>query len=424
MAHSSGKRRLFMSDLQLQTAVSSKKQSVWTDRNFLTLFFASTLISFGMRVYELALPLIMYQISDHSSVAMSTMRAVEFLPNLLLAMIIGVIIDRVNKKKFMQMSIGVQVVILFGLYLLMQTGHAYLAVFLVGGFVLMTFNYSYYNARTSITKIVLPTELLTSSNAVFSFVMTLFVILGPALSGFILMFSKLQNGLLITGCCLFAGFLIAQTLKMKEEVIPKNKNTIWSDLLDGFRELRANRPLVLLTMLVIVTNSTDGMFSTMIVFFGKDSLHLDNSQLGLLLSSAGLGGLVGSLLVSKLRKAFQLGHLLAVTILMSGLSYLLVYLGHNSLTVAVALFIEGLFMTIFSVCVWSFRQETTPAHLMGRISGITGSLFKLGMPFAIFASGWVSELFNTTDVFLISAVGNLLLLVLYLRMPLFKMKGL
>ncbi len=84
-------------DTKTKVLSSSKIGTVWKNKNFLILFFAGAILSLGNRVYELALPLILYELT-HSSVAMSTMRAIEFLPNLFLAMFIGVLVDRANKK--------------------------------------------------------------------------------------------------------------------------------------------------------------------------------------------------------------------------------------------------------------------------------------------------------------------------------------
>src|SRR5690349_920488 len=88
---------------------------IWQHRNFLTLIGTAFLVSFGGRVYELALPLIIYELSG-SSVAMGTMRAVEFLPNLLFALFIGVFVDRADKKIWMLTAVALQTALLFALY--------------------------------------------------------------------------------------------------------------------------------------------------------------------------------------------------------------------------------------------------------------------------------------------------------------------
>lgn len=84
------------------------------------------------------------------------MRGIEFLPNLLLAMFIGVIVDRVHKKRWSLTAILLQIVILAVLYLAIENGYQAAPMFYVAGFMLMTFGYAYSNARVAMVKHSLP----------------------------------------------------------------------------------------------------------------------------------------------------------------------------------------------------------------------------------------------------------------------------
>jgi MFS family permease len=404
-----------------QAAEDGARLSVWRNRSFVVIFFSTALLAFGSKVYELALPLIIYEMTQ-SSVYMATMRSIEFLPNLLLAMFIGVLVDRFNKKKWTQLMVVGQGVLLLALFLLVEYGVADLIHFYVAGFLLMTFNYGFGNARVSIVKHVIPKPLLTSANAKFSFVHTLIEIMGPAISGFILLFASLHDGLLLTACACFMALLSISFLERDDLQPVARQGAFWQEFKAGWKELFANRPLWLITLLVIFLNATSGMYDAMVIFFAKDHLHLDNSQLGLVLSVAGLGGLVGSSLVSYCRKRFPTGRLLGTTIFLLGVAYLIMYLANNVWVMCLSLFLSGMIGTIESICIWTFRQETTPTQLIGRISGITGSIFKLGMVFTIYGSGWVSAFLGTSYVFLAAAVANLLIFLVYRRLSLWHLR--
>ncbi|MDP5274925.1 MFS transporter [Chengkuizengella axinellae] len=402
------------------TAIQEKRESIsiWMNKNFVILFITGSILAFGSKVYELALPLILYELTQ-SSVIMSTMRGIEFLPNLLLAMFIGVIVDRVNKKRWSLMAIVFQIIVLFMLFILIQFGNHNLILFYISGFMLMTCSYAYYNAQASIVKQVLPTQLLTSANASFSFVHKFVGIMGPAITGFILLLSDLHYGLLITSTAFSFAFFLLLFLDSKE-LVKKRKSNFWEDLKAGWKELRRNKPLWLITILVIFSNSTIGMVDTMVIFFAKDELKLDSSQLGIVLSCAGIGGLVGSSIVSYIRKKFSLGFILGVSTLLTGLAYFVLFMTENIWLLGVGLFLEGLFGIIGTICIWSYRQETTPQQFIGRISGITGSIFKLGMPFAIFASGWIAEWYDPSTVFLLAFILNIFIFIWVRKSPLWK----
>jgi hypothetical protein len=68
-----------------------------------------------------------------------------------------------------------------------------------------------------------------------------------------------------------------------------------------------------------------------------------------------------------------------------------------------------------NVCVWSYRQESTSLALIGRVSGITGSLFKLLMPLTLWLSGALAGSWPLTQL-LLAAAGLSLLAALCCRL--------
>lgn len=250
---------------------------------------------------------------------------------------------------------------------------------------------------------------------------TIIEIMGPAISGFILLFTSLHYGFLITGTAYLLALCAISFLEKKEASAPSAKESFWKEFAAGWRELLRNRPLWQITVLVIFLNATSGMFDAMIVYFAKDQQRLDNSQLGMVLSVIGAGGLVGSALVVYLRKRFPTGRLLATTILLLGVSYSLMVLAQNIWLMCLALFLTGMIGTIENICIWTFRQETTPLSMMGRITDFTGSIFKLGMVFSIYLSGWVTEWMGPGIVFTAAAIGNLLIFLVYRQLSLWRL---
>ncbi|MCW0469751.1 hypothetical protein OH492_14380 [Vibrio chagasii] len=127
--------------------------SIWKSSSFIVLFSTAFFVAFGTKIYDLALPLLVYELTK-SSEMMGWMRAVEFLPNLLLALFIGVWVDRFNKKQWSQCMLIRQ----------KQQWSSYIAVrwlpnplyALFPCAFLMFFNYGYHNARIGMMKNVLP----------------------------------------------------------------------------------------------------------------------------------------------------------------------------------------------------------------------------------------------------------------------------
>ncbi len=382
---------------------ASSPASIWKNRNFVILLSTGFLLSFGGRVYELALPLIIYELTQ-SSVAMGSMRALQFLPILLFGLFIGVFVDRADKKRWMLWSVALQMLLLFGLFLYAQLGPPSHRVFYAAGFTLMMLSYGYINARISSVKWALPTAMMTSANAKFTFIQTLMQVMGPAISGAILFLSSLYYGLLITALMYLAALLVLPRLQLQETPVPAGQRRFWQELREGWRELRANRPLWVLTWFVSFFNATAISFELMIIFHVKDELLWSTAQVGIVLSCAGVGGLMGSLSAERLRAALGLGTCLALSLVVLTLTYSLTGISSAAWTVGVAMFCCGFMTTLQNICIWAYRHETTAAPLMGRVSGMTGSIFKIGVPLALFGSGLLADVAGARAVFVLCGV--------------------
>ncbi|MCE7626601.1 MFS transporter, partial [Vibrio fluvialis] len=92
------------------------------------------------KIYDLALPLLVYDLTQ-SSEMMGWMRAVEFLPNLLLALFIGVWVDRFDKKQWSQVMLLGQIVTILISYSAVNWIIEPLYVLFPCAFLMMAFNY-------------------------------------------------------------------------------------------------------------------------------------------------------------------------------------------------------------------------------------------------------------------------------------------
>jgi DHA3 family macrolide efflux protein-like MFS transporter len=78
---------------------------------------------------------------------MTAMRAVELMPNLMLAMFIGVWVDRIDRGRWARLAIRAMVLLLGVQAYLLHVGEQALPYFFVAAFLLMTFNYLYAICR-------------------------------------------------------------------------------------------------------------------------------------------------------------------------------------------------------------------------------------------------------------------------------------
>jgi predicted MFS family arabinose efflux permease len=400
--------------MSTHAASTAKPVSLWKSKTFGVLLASSLLLTIGNKIYEIVLPLIMYEIT-HSSVSMASMRTAELLPNLLFAAFIGVIVDRINKRKWVLSMIGAQAILLFSLVYLFKANNQTLSLYYLIGFLLMTFNYGYFNAQVSLTKLSVPTQHLTSANATFTFVETLVSVMGPALTGLVFLLADPSDGILITAVAYLLCFFLFAQLSVQEVLPEKGKGHFWLELQEGWEAFRSNRLMVVMTVFVIILNCSMTVVGTSVIYFAKDDLQLSSSLLAVILSVSGVGGLIGSMAAGWLRKRIGLGMIFALGAAANALGYLGLYVCTNLIILTVSLFIIGFAISMHNISVYTFRHEQTPARLMGRIGGITGTLFRIGMPVTMYLSGWMIMWWGTSSIFITAFVWNACAVAFLLR---------
>lgn len=360
--------------------------ALWQSRPFLRLFVSTLCFSLGTQIYALAMPLVMYELT-HSVGTMTAMRAVELLPNLLLAMFIGVWVDRIDRGRSARFAVAGMVLLMGVQAGLLQFGARAVPAFYVSAFVLMTLNYLYAISRLGMLKEMLPGPLLLPATGQLATLDQVFTVLGPALAGGLLAWS-LQAGFWVPMVCMALAALLLRKLELP--VRRPQAGPYWSDFAEGWRALRGNRPMWQLTWWVVLINGSAGVAETLFLFRARDVLGLEPGALGMLYGIAGVGGILGGLLASRIRQRIGLGPLLCLSLAfealaMLGLAYLPLGIG-----LVLALALKNFGTLLGNVCTWGLRQETTDATVIGRVSGLTGSIFKLAMPLSLVASGALS----------------------------------
>jgi MFS family permease len=409
-----------MKNMGVHYTLREKGIGKWKYDNFTLLLSAGLLLSIGNKIYELLLPLLMYQLSE-SSIIMTQMRTAELLPNLFFGMFIGVIVDRVNQKKWAMAMVLFQALILFVMYEMFGRDIYKPILYYLLGFMLMTLNYGYFNVQISLVKMSLPMNKLTSANAKLSFVETFVGIMGPVLLSMVLILSNMEQGLLIAAFLYAVSYILLMRLKVNEPEKNNLQTSFWADFKAGWREFSQNKALKSMTFFIMVANCSMTVVSTTVLFFGTEELKLSNSMLSFLLSSAGVGGLLGSLAARSLRDRYSLGILFGMSILLNGVAYLGLFFTHHWLLLVPSLLLNGFASCVYTICAYTFRQEQTPAALMGRISGITGTLFRFGMPVAMLLSGWMMDVLGSSSVFISACLLNIMLFLLYKKSNLWQL---
>ncbi len=372
---------------------------LWRNVGFRRLIASSACFALGVQIYQLALPLAFYELTRSAGI-MTGLRAVELLPNLLLAMFIGVWVDRVDRARWARRAMAGMVVLMGAQSLLLPRADSLVVPFFAAAFALMTLNYVYGICRMGLVKEMLPSALLLPATGQLSTVTQVAAIAGPALAGMLVAWRP--------DACLWAsmGALLSAAMLLRGLDLPSrplSTGAFWPAYREGWRVLRANRPLWHVAWIIVATNGSAGVVEVLFLFRARDQLQFSPALLGAMLAFAAAGGIAAGMLSGAMRRRVGLGRLLTAAMAFEAASIAVLATGGSATMLVAGLALNSFAQVAGNVCVWGYRQESTASEHIGRVSGVTGSLFKLGMPLALVVSGQLAAQQSLTALLAVCA---------------------
>lgn len=377
--------------------------NLFLNKNFNILYLTTIFSTFGSTIYTFILPLLIYDISK-SAIAMSAMRIVDFLPNILLGMIAGAIVDRINRN--IMIKYGGFIKFLFSALLtyviffdMVQLWHLY-----VLGFLISTVGYTVGNASHAIIPQLFDKTLMTDIQAKFSFINTFVSIIGPSIAGALLLFIAYDQLMIVYTLSLLIIWIISLWIDHTPTPERQNKQLFVDDIKEGIIELFSNKQLLTPTLAILFVNFATSLIIGVLVFYVVDILGETKEQLGLMYSIGALGGLVGAQLIKPLRNRWTRGSIFIRLQVIDGFTLVLFFFANTWWQLGILLAVRSCTTIITNIIYLAVRQESTPNHLLGRVSGTSSMFMKLALPIGLFIGGIWAETLPIPYIFLISAL--------------------
>ncbi|MFI8415974.1 MFS transporter [Serratia sp. NPDC078593] len=365
------------------------------------LLLITALKAIAEKITYFVLPLWAFQLTQSNDL-MSHVRLFEYLPFLVLGFVIGTFVDRIGSRKgFLGGTIG-QIVVLI---LLGWNGVDSQRLLFLLVFILMGMTYFANNSLIVQSKIALPENKLITYNKYNNMVTNVFDSAGPALIGGILLLLTYTQTLRLSYALLVIALLIS--LFSFRASPPSEKKPFIPDIIYGFKALYALRNLWVLSWWTAFANAIVVVSEIAVMYFAKSHLHFSDFQVGVLFAAGGFGAIVGSWFSDRVEKHVGVIRVLVYSIPLIGLVYILTSIHINAVTLALLLFCESFLFSIYIVCVRTYRLVVAPTHDLGKINGITGSIFKMFIPISLAAYGAWGNTITTNE--LLRIMGGLFL---------------
>ena len=405
--------------------VRSDAPVLWRDPDFRRFWAGQTASQAGEHTSLVVLPLLAVLALDVGGEQLGLLRAVGQAPQLLLALLAGVWVDRWRTRTVMVLSDLGRALALGGAAAAAVVSGLGLPVLLVVAFAVGAMSVFFDVAYQASLVRLLPRDRLLQANSAVEASRSAAQIGGPALGGTLT--SLLSAPIAVASSAVFFVVSFASLIRMRhrEEPAPRPRggSRVHRQIHEGLRFVAGDRSLRTICIASAAFQFFLAATMTAYLLFLPRELHLSGAAVGLTLAAIGPGALIGSLLAARLPGRIGYGPLLvAAAALGDGVMLCVPALRDASAgTVAVlvgANLVFGALGQLVNVMMMAVRQAMTPDALQGRVTA-TITFAGMGMaPLGSLAGGFLTAHAGLRTALLVAAAGMLLSPVLIASSPL------
>ncbi|KVT45314.1 transporter [Burkholderia ubonensis] len=386
-------------------------------RNTLVLVVFTALTNLADGVTKVALPLMATALTQ-SPLQISGVSLTLTLPWLLVALHVGVLVDRTDRRVLLWLANGMRLAAIAVLVLLSLLNGITLPVLYIGG---LTLGIAEVIALTSAAALVPDAVAPAGRERANAWVAGAETVCnefcGPLVGGLLVAAgSALALGTVASAYLI--GVLVLCFLVGRFRVVhapDAAREPVHRQIAEGLHYLWREPILRLMAVTLTVLCACWGAWLAVMPLFATKVMGLDARGYGVMLSALGIGGFVGALSVTTLNRWFGRRTVMFVDLLGTLAMMAMPVATINLWAVAASAFAGGLGGTLWSVNSRTISQALVPGALFGRYNA-AARLFSWGaMPVGAGLGGVLAELFGLRVAFAGFAVATLLLIVPFLR---------
>jgi len=386
----------------LRLASARTFSSLRRHRNY-RLFFAGQLTSVaGTWMQNIALAWLVVQLAPHSrGLAVGILTMCRFGPFTVLGLVAGVVTDRLDNRRTVIITQTVQMFFSAVLAAITLVGHVQLwEVYAIAALTGIAIVFD-APARQNLTFQMVGRDELPNAVALNSSLFNTARIFGPALAG-VLIAAFGAGWCFAINALSFLAVLAALLAMRASELFPlvdRRRPTVWRGTREGIGYVLRTRKLLTIISMMVVFASVCFNFNILLPLLAKDTLDAGPRTFGVISAAFGAGALIGALSAATIANARWRTMLLGAGGF--GLCELLIAPVHGTATVAVLLFVCGMFFTSYTANSNAAVQLTSPDYIRGRVLGLYYYAWNGLAPFGALLVGWLCDRGGTELAFAI-----------------------
>jgi len=312
--------------------------------------------------------------------------AMAMLPAVVLAPMIGVIIDRIDFKKLMGTLIVIEIMMTLGFLFIESLDWVWLLMILI--FIRSAAASLLFSADMALFPKIVQDDMLKNTNEIHSIIWSFTYAFGMAIGGVVTYYLGYHTAFIIdAGLYTLALFLLMGLTLSLEKKLHTDSN--WKMFTDGFNYIRSKRKILHLILLhaSIGLTSFDALVTLLADFQYKELIAVPLA-IGLMNATRAVGLMIGPFLIGKIISKNNLHYFF----ILQGLSIIILsFLEYNFYFALGALFITGFFVTTLWSYTYLLIQEETEAQYMGRVISYNDMFFMLSNVTTALFIGYASK---------------------------------
>ena len=351
------------------------KTGLWRHTNFLKLWAAQAVSAIGSRITRTALPVIAILTIEASPNQIALLSALSTGPGLLIGLLAGGYIDRSAKRSILIASDVARAALIFTVPVAAWLGGlSMIQLYMVAGLVGAA-SALFQITDNAYLPVLIGKRELVEGNAKLEATEAVAEVTGPGLAGVLIQVLSGPLALVVDALTYLWSAIFLATID-KPEPRPARRDATASvarDIVTGFRAVFGHALLGPLGLATAVSSLSFGFFVTLYMIFTLDTLGLDPATVGILIGFGGVGGFLGTILVTRLTPHLRLGTAMILFMVLGHCSQLLIPLASGPEWLVIGLLVghqiigDGL-MIAFTIQSVSLRQTVLPISLLGRVN--------------------------------------------------------
>jgi MFS family permease len=359
-------------------------------RNF-QLFIAGQLVSLiGTWMQTTAQLWLVYDLT-HSPALLGIFGFANQIPMLVLASVGGYVGDRYSRHRGVIATQTISMLLAFILAGLTLTHHIHEWSLITITFLVGIVNAFDVPIRQAFFVEMVGKEDLPNAIALNSSIFNGARVVGPAIAGFAIAWIGAGWCFFLNGLSFFAVILALLAMRIQTvERKPSTESPLQS-LLQGFRFAMSDRPIRSALLLLSMLSLLGLQYSVFMPIFANDVLHSGARGLGLLMSAAGVGAVLGALQFAARTSYKGLAKWIAAMSVICAVGLIAFSQSHVFWLSAAVLFVVGFAATSQMAATNTTVQNRVPDELRGRVMAVYATMFMGVQPIGALLAGGVAR---------------------------------